>query len=283
MYDSAEVQGHYDQYGEREWQRLEKNLHGRVEYEVTLHILRKHLPKAGHILDAGSGPGRYAIELARMGYSVYLLDLSEGQVELARRKIEEHGVGDRITAVEQGDICDLSSIPDATFDAVLCLGGVLSYVQEQRFRALGELIRVAKPGSTLIISVMSLLGTFHLIGTYDDVRFLADIGDHVEWDPAIPFPDVLNSRPGSPEWHTPMTLYSSQYMEGFMEEHGCTVLEMASSHTITSSYPTGLGKISEHPGAVEMLFELERQFCTRAGLVDMGQRLIVAARTPVQV
>jgi 2-polyprenyl-3-methyl-5-hydroxy-6-metoxy-1,4-benzoquinol methylase len=40
-----------------------------------MHFLEKHLPKKGLILDAGGGPGRYTIELARSGYDVVLLDL----------------------------------------------------------------------------------------------------------------------------------------------------------------------------------------------------------------
>ena len=94
----------------------------------------------------------------------------------------------------------------------------------------------------MVVSVMSLLGTFHLISTFDADSVLTDIRDHVEWDPATPFPEVLNSRLGSKEWHAPMTLYTSKYMREFLAEHGCEVLEMASSNTITSSYESGLEK-----------------------------------------
>ena len=57
MYNPPDIRDHYNRYGAREWERLE-NLHGLVEYEVTLHVLRRHLPQGGHILDAGGGPGR---------------------------------------------------------------------------------------------------------------------------------------------------------------------------------------------------------------------------------
>jgi len=281
MYEPGDVRRYYNNYGSREWNRLEERIHGRVEYEVTLHILERHLPENAYILDAGGGPGRYAIELAGLGHRVYLIDISGEQLDIARGKIEEAGVRDRVTEIEEMDICDLSGIPDATFDAVICLGGALSYVRENRFKALTELIRVARPGSPLIVSVMSLLGTFHLISTFDGANFLEDIRDHVEWDPETPFPEVIDSVPGSEEWHAPMTLYTSTYMRKMLEDQGCEVVELAATNTITSSYPRGLKRISSSREALEMLLRLEMEFCTRPGLVDMGQHLIVVARTPV--
>lgn len=162
---------------------------------------------------------------------------------------------------------------------VLCLGGALSYVREQRFKALKEFIRVAKTGGTLMLSVMSLLGTLHLISTYDADWFLEDIKDHVEWNPETPFPEVMNSKIGSKEWYAPMTLFTSQYFKGFLEDHDCRVIEMASTNTITSGFEWGLDKIASNPKAVEMLFKLEKQFSTRPGLIDMGQHLLAVAAT----
>lgn len=280
MYEPRKIRDYYNGYGDREWNRLEGSLHGRVHFEVTKHILERHLPEGGHILDAGCGPGRYAIHLAKEGYRVCLADISEEQLKLAGEKIEEAGVRESVTDVRCMDVCDLSEIPDASFDAVLCLGGALSYVRDRRHEAISELIRVTKPGSPLIVSVMSLLGTFHLISQIDAKEFLVNLEDHVEWNPATPFPDVLNSRVGSNEWHAPMTLYTSEYMRRFLEEHGCEVLEIASTNTITSSYWKGLEKISGDPEATEKLIRLEKEFSTKPGLLDMGEHLIVVARTP---
>ncbi|MEM3695337.1 MAG: class I SAM-dependent methyltransferase [Candidatus Bathyarchaeia archaeon] len=38
-----------------------------IEFNVTMHLLKKYLPKEGLVLDAGGGPGRYTIELAKQG------------------------------------------------------------------------------------------------------------------------------------------------------------------------------------------------------------------------
>lgn len=60
---------------EKEWRRLKQDPYHQIEFIVTMHFLSKYLPKTGLILDAGGGPGRYTIELAKRGYNVVLLDL----------------------------------------------------------------------------------------------------------------------------------------------------------------------------------------------------------------
>ena len=51
----------------REWRRLVKDAYHGLEFQTSLHFLEEHLPQKGLVLDAGGGPGRYAIELARKG------------------------------------------------------------------------------------------------------------------------------------------------------------------------------------------------------------------------
>ncbi|MBN2334188.1 class I SAM-dependent methyltransferase [Candidatus Bathyarchaeota archaeon] len=278
-YIPEDVRRHYNEYGGKEWTRLEGGLHGRVQFEVTTNIISRYLKSGDHVLDAGSGPGRYAIWLTKRGARVFLVDISDRQLELAGEKIREAGAETGITGIERMDICDMQGVNDHSFDLTLCLGGALSYVRDRRHDALDELIRVTKPGAPIIISAMSLLGTFHLIGTADAAEFLEEISEHTEWSPDEPFPDVLDSRPGSPEWHTPMTLYTSTYMRELLADHGCEVLEMAAANTITSGVHA-YEKIPASPEAEEMLIQLEKQFSSRPGLVDMGQHIIVVARTP---
>jgi hypothetical protein len=55
----------YDTHAEYEWIRLVQDGYHQLEYLVTMHFLKKYLPKHGLILDAGGGPGRYTIELAK--------------------------------------------------------------------------------------------------------------------------------------------------------------------------------------------------------------------------
>jgi len=278
VYDSQTVGDYYDRYGDREWQRL-ASVRGRAEQRITLDLLERHLPPEGRVLDAGCGPGRYAVHLAQMGHRVTLVDISEGQLRLARNTIWEAQVGHCVDGYHRADICDLSCLRSEEFDAVVCLGGALSYVRERRHDALDELLRVAKAGAPLIVGVMSLVGTMHLIGLLDAKAILEQIEEDIEWERSSPLPDILDSRTGSREFHLPMSLYSSVGLGRLLEHHGCRVLEMAASRTISS----GLGELPEIASsetALETLLALERQLATWPGAVDMGQHLLAAARTP---
>jgi ubiquinone/menaquinone biosynthesis C-methylase UbiE len=278
LYDPEKIRNYFNEYGSKEWNRLQRNLHGIVEHETTMSVLKRHLPSKGYILDAGGGPGRYSIELAKLGYTMALIDISEEQLRIADEKIIEAGVTSSVT-LNRMDICNLEKLQGSTYDAVLCLGGALSYVRERAGEAVSELIRVAKPGAPIVFSVMSLLGTFHTISTFDDDDFLENIENHVEWSPTTVFPEYINSKIGSYEWHAPMTLYTSRGLKELLESKGLRMEEVAATNTITSSYFRGLDKITSNPKAAEMLLRLEREFCVKPGLVDMGEHLIAVART----
>jgi 2-polyprenyl-3-methyl-5-hydroxy-6-metoxy-1,4-benzoquinol methylase len=74
---SDAVREWYDTKADYEWERLFQDAYHKLEFIVHMHFLEKYLPKEGLILDAGGGPGRYTIELAKKGYNVILLDLSQ--------------------------------------------------------------------------------------------------------------------------------------------------------------------------------------------------------------
>ena len=141
-----------------EWRRLVQDAYHNLELLTTLRYLEKYLPKEGHILDAGGGPGRYTMELAQRGYRVTLLDLTPENVAFAGRMIKRRGFKRRAEAVE-GSITDLSRYADGTFDGVVCTGGPISHILDagQRATAIRELLRVAKPEAPVFISVMSRL------------------------------------------------------------------------------------------------------------------------------
>jgi len=145
--------------------RLFQDSYHQLEYLVTTHFLEKYLPKHGLILDAGGGPGRYTIELTKKGYEVVLLDLSPQCLGIARRKIKEAGVGDRVKEIVEGSVTDLSRFRNELFDAVLCLGGPLSHLFEksEREQAASELVRVAKKKAPLFISVFNRYGFFRVL------------------------------------------------------------------------------------------------------------------------
>ncbi len=153
----------YSENIHREWNRLIKSPFHKLEFETTLHFLEKYLPKKGLILDAGGGPGRYTVELAKKDYNVVLLDLTPQNLEFAKKQLKKAKVQNSVKDIIEGSIVDLSKIKNNYFDAVLCLGSSLSHVrnEKQRARAISELKRVAKKNAPIFISVMGKFG--HLV------------------------------------------------------------------------------------------------------------------------
>jgi ubiquinone/menaquinone biosynthesis C-methylase UbiE len=154
------VREYYSKTASKEWRRLVRDPYHRLEYDTTMHFLKKHLPKRGLVLDAGGGPGRYTIELAKMGYGVVLLDLTPELLEIAVKRVKKAGVGHRVCEVAQGSIGDLSRFKSNSFDAVVCLGGALSHIVDngKREKAIDELIRVAKRRAPIFVSVIGRIG-----------------------------------------------------------------------------------------------------------------------------
>jgi len=150
---SDPVRDYYASFGEREWARLENPDDGLVEFTVTRHFLAKYLPLNARVLDIGGGPGRYAIWLAEQGHRVALADLSPDLLEIARGKIHQAGISERIEAITQADARDLSRWGDASFDAALCLGPFYHLPDpDDRHRAASELNRVLRPGGLVFVA-----------------------------------------------------------------------------------------------------------------------------------
>lgn len=79
------------------------------------------------------------------------LDLSEGMLEVMRKKVQQKGL-DGVISCEQGNSEDLR-FADASFDCVTIAFGIRNF--EHREAALREILRVLKPGGRLVILELS--------------------------------------------------------------------------------------------------------------------------------
>ena len=107
------------------------------------------------VLDAGAGTGRFSIPLARQGFQVTHLDISQGMIDTARQLAQDAGVLDRM-GFERGRVGDLTQYENGTFDLVICCDAPISYTYPHHVRTIAELTRVA--AQALVISVSSRLG-----------------------------------------------------------------------------------------------------------------------------
>ncbi len=90
-YDPDRIRRFYDDFAEREWNRLDDNPRSRVIFHVHRWYLHQFIEAGQHILDAGAGPGRFTIELASLGATVTVGDISQQQLKLNQQKLLEAG------------------------------------------------------------------------------------------------------------------------------------------------------------------------------------------------
>jgi len=270
------VKKYYDEHAEGEWKRLLHDPYRRLEFIVTMHFLDKYLPKKGVILDAGGGPGRYSVELAKKGYYVVLFDLSPKCLEVARKRIARAHVEDRIRLVE-GSITDMSIFNDEQFDAVLCLGPFSHLIEKRQIeKAADEIIRVAKTGARLFISVISLYGVF---------RTVLQRLQHELTDPS----HLELFTHGIHRWHKP----SHKGEHGFPDAyfwHPKNLKELFESRAAKTLQMVTLEGLSSHlRGATNRLYrdrekwtrwkELILKTCTDPVLLGMGEHFLYIGQT----
>lgn len=119
----------------------------------VVRILRKSNPDM--VMDMATGTGDLAIAMARCIKDVHILgiDLSEEMLAVARQKIENEGVSDRIE-VKKGDAENLTFVDSETMDAATVAFGVRNF--ENLEKGLTEICRTLRTGGKLIVLEFSI-------------------------------------------------------------------------------------------------------------------------------
>lgn len=109
-------------------------------------LIQRHCPGAGTTLNLGCGSGRHDREMAKLGYQVTGIDISEEMLAEARAGSKN----DQALAYHQGDVRRVRL--NETYDAVVSLFHVMSYqINDQDLLAALETARShLKPGGVFI-------------------------------------------------------------------------------------------------------------------------------------
>jgi ubiquinone/menaquinone biosynthesis C-methylase UbiE len=110
-------------------------------FELFYKLIQQNIKKDMVVLELGAGTGRHTGELVLTGASVFILDISEESLKVAKMKFPE--IGRTILA-------NMNSIPLAnnSVDAIVSCGS-LSYADPVKTNS--EINRVLKPGGILIV------------------------------------------------------------------------------------------------------------------------------------
>jgi len=226
------------------------------------------------VLEVGSGPGRFTLELAAIGTRVVVTDVSDVQLGLNEARLRGTDAERCVERRELLDVCDTSRYADAEFDAVVAFGGPLSYAFERTDEAMGGLLRVIGPQGIVVASVMSLLGTWrHFLSAITD---LDEVVGEEATDRALRTGDLRHVADGATEHICQMFRWSD--IDALVERSGGRVVDASASNWASLGDAAPLARIEDDAERWGRFIDHETMACAQPGARDGGTHILFAAR-----
>ena len=269
--DREAIRAYYDEMGDAEWRRLEETPRGRVSLEVHRRFLTRFIPPNSRVLEVGAGPGRFTLQLAALGVSVAVTNISSVQLELHRLHVSDTSAEHAVESRELLDVCDTSHIPDDSFDAVVAFGGPLSYAFEHTDDALAGLFRITKHGGVVLASVMSLLGSwrYFLRGVIEDTQRAGEAANEL-----VLRTGDLRHFGGQ---HI-CQMFRSSDVEVLVRRCGGSVVAMSASNWASLADKDVVSQLEEDDDRWARFLNHEVAACAEPGALDGGTHIHFAAR-----
>lgn len=261
---------YYDELGDAEWSRLDDTPRGRVSFEVHRRFLARFVKPGSRVLEIGAGPGRFTIELAKLGARIVVTDFSPVQLELNRVRVGETDAEASVESRELLDVCDTSRFEDAAFDAVVAFGGPLSYAFDEVDTAIRGLFRVTRSTGPVVASVMSTLGSwrYFLAGVVEDTKRAGEDAN----DKVIETGDLRHFGTR----HICQMFRSREIIE-VISRNGGTVLAMSASNWASLEDEGVLEELERDADRWSRFLNHEVAVCGEPGALDGGTHLLWAA------
>lgn len=261
----------YDKYGDREWERLEKDRLGELLYYVHLDIIKRYISDSDNVIELGAGAGRFTKDIVTISKSLITSDISPVQIEINKRKMKELGLIDKVKDYMVLDITNLEGIADNTYDVAVCIGGPINYLFDKEENAISEMLRILKPSGKMILGSMSLIGAlmYYLNGVlYEKGLFGIDA---TEW---------LFTTGMQDEEHYPVEnkhyvhMMTSKELDALFEGKQVKILEKSSAGLFMHSKEETLNEAKQDKAFWELLIRKEIEFTKLPGALDCGMNII---------
>ena len=265
----ARMREYYDAYGDKEWERLDESVSGRVSLELHRRFLERYVTSGMRVLEVGAGPGRFTFALADQGAAVVVTDFSTVQLDLNERRVSATPAERAVEGREILDVCDTTRYPDGSFDAVVAFGGPLSYAFDDIDTALTGLLRITRPGGVVLASVMSSLGTWRsfLPGV---VELAAHIGEDAN-DAVLRTGDLRLI-----EADHQCQMFRAREVHDIVTRCGGRMLAISASNWASLGEPTVLEAVEADPQRWQHFLDNEADACAEPGALDGGTHIIFA-------
>lgn len=167
---------------------------------IIENIFKQYNITTAHtILDCACGIGTQALGLAKRGYRISGSDISEKEVERAKKEAKSRELN---IDFFQADFCELSSVFNAKFDVIIAMDNALPHLTKPEFlkKALFSIYSQIEKGGTFIASIRD----------YDDL---------LETKPSSPPPYIIDTTAGKRiafqiwDWHDDIYEFTQYIIE----------------------------------------------------------------------
>jgi SAM-dependent methyltransferase len=272
---TARVKGHFDQVGDVEWDRLTASPRDRVSFELHRRLLAEHIRPGDRVLEVGAGPGRFTIELARLGARVTVTDLSEVQLACNERHVAEAGAADAVDDRFVLDVRDVGRLGAGAFDAVVAYGGPLSYVFDDAPTAFVGLVGAVSTGGVVLASVMALAGAVRY--------FLPVVVDELGryglalYDDIMTTGDLREIGAAVPNTHT-CRMFRWREVEAMIAAAPCELVGASASNWMSLGDQELVAALEADDALWPAFLEWEARLCREPGALDGGTHTLFAVR-----
>jgi len=115
-------------------------------------IVENYITTGDKVLEIGCGTGTLAISCAEKGASVVGFDISPQMLAIARRKVQERNLTDKVQLQEMGAIEMDKAFDNETFDKIVSMLVFSEFYPDEQRYVLGQAYRVLRPGGLIIIA-----------------------------------------------------------------------------------------------------------------------------------
>ncbi len=196
---------------------------------LRFKAIQDQLPGVRKILDVGAATGAFSIPLARMGFEVVHLDLSEEMINIAKEKAKDLP---NISFIKK-NAANLDVFNTNEFDLALCFDGAISLSGKNANKVISEICRVSKKVMLSVSSKSCMTATWlnysltKLNRIHPSVKNMMTTGyfNKADYDDA----DDLTAI-------TELKAYDTDELSNILKNNGMNVIECRSIGNLTHLY-----------------------------------------------
>lgn len=220
----------------------------RNEGEARFIVEAMQLPEGARVLDLGCGYARHAVYLAKWGYRVVCLDLSDYLLERARERIREFNVEGRVDVVK-GDMREV--VYDSEFDGAYMFFTTFGFFDDkENSKVLSNISKSLKPGGRLLLDLWNPVRVVYSAYIHRGSRRVwYEAGDYIVLEEARY--DLYNARVHTQrilldkashariaERYFSVRFYFYWELEELMEKTGLAIQRLYGSYSLEEYTPT---------------------------------------------